>query len=160
MFPVKTPVPEDGDQAGITTRYHYFHPAKFAFLSSCWYDKRLPAASLPAPRRPAMPVRARRLLCILILLVACSRNSHVASAAVPEGYESIAKPFIAQHCLGCHGEQKAKAGYRVDLIGTDFTAPTVAEHWKELLDRINVGEMPPEGSPGPMRKSSRLSPVG
>ncbi|MBL8826128.1 MAG: DUF1592 domain-containing protein [Planctomycetaceae bacterium] len=99
-----------------------------------------------------MRVRALRLSCYLLLLAATVLHCPWASAALPEGYESIAKPFIAQHCLSCHGEQKAKAGYRVDLIGTDFNAPTVAEHWKELLDRINVGEMPPDGSPQPDAK--------
>ena len=71
-----------------------------------------------------------------------------------QGYEEIAKPFIQQHCLGCHGAAKAKAGYRIDLIGTDFSAATVAEHWKEVIDRINAGEMPPEDRPRPDAKQS------
>lgn len=70
-------------------------------------------------------------------------------APVPKGYEEIAKPFIKQNCLGCHGAEKAKAGYRIDLIGTDFSAATVADHWKEVIDRINAGEMPPKESPRP-----------
>ena len=70
-------------------------------------------------------------------------------AAGSRGYEEIAKPFIARHCLNCHGETTAKAGYRIDQIGTDFAAATVAEHWKELLDRINAGEMPPKDAPRP-----------
>lgn len=66
-----------------------------------------------------------------------------------KGYEEIVKPFIKQHCLSCHGAEKSKAGYRIDLVGTDFSAATVAEHWKELIDRINAGEMPPKESPRP-----------
>ena len=27
-----------------------------------------------------------------------------------KGYEELAKPFIKQHCLSCHGAEKAKAG--------------------------------------------------
>ena len=71
------------------------------------------------------------------------------AAPVLKGYEEIAKPFIKQHCLSCHGAEKAKAGYRIDLIGTDFSAATVADHWKEVIDRINAGEMPPKESPRP-----------
>jgi mono/diheme cytochrome c family protein len=66
------------------------------------------------------------------------------AASPPKGYDEVAKPFIKQHCLECHGEKTAKAGYRIDLIGTDFSAATVADHWKEVIDRINAGEMPPK----------------
>ena len=56
--------------------------------------------------------------------------------------------------MECHGAKKAKAGFRVDLLGPDFAAPKVAEHWKEVVDRINAGEMPPEGSPRPDAKQA------
>ncbi len=74
-----------------------------------------------------------------------------AQQPVPDAaeFDTVIKPFIAQHCLSCHGPDKAKAGYRIDLLGQDFAAATVAEQWKELLDRINAGEMPPAGQPQP-----------
>ncbi|MDA1050666.1 MAG: DUF1592 domain-containing protein [Planctomycetota bacterium] len=64
-------------------------------------------------------------------------------------YAETVKPFIEKHCLACHGEKTAKAGYRIDLLGTDFTAASVAEQWKEVIDRINAGEMPPDDRPRP-----------
>jgi hypothetical protein len=74
----------------------------------------------------------------------------LAGGAPPEdGYQESARPFIEKHCLQCHGAKKAKAGFRIDLIGADFTKPTVAEHWKEVIDRINAGEMPPRSNPRP-----------
>ena len=69
-------------------------------------------------------------------------------------YGKVARPFIEQHCLECHGEKKAKAGFRIDLLGADFTAAKVAEQWKEVIDRINAGEMPPEGKPRPDAKQA------
>jgi len=68
---------------------------------------------------------------------------------IAKGYDEVAKPFLQQYCLSCHGPATAKAGYRIDSIGADFSAPTVAEHWKEIVDRINAGEMPPKDSPRP-----------
>lgn len=59
------------------------------------------------------------------------------------------QPFIQRYCVSCHGEKAAKAGYRVDLLRPDFSAPQVAEQWKELLDRVQAGEMPPAGRPRP-----------
>ncbi len=75
-------------------------------------------------------------------------------AGSTKGYQEVARPFIEQHCLGCHGAKKAKAGFRVDLLGSDFTAANTAEQWKEVLDRINAGEMPPEGQPRPDPKQT------
>ena len=51
------------------------------------------------------------------------------------GFETVVKPFLAAHCLECHGE-KAKAGYRVDRLSLDFALPTTADQWKEVIDRM------------------------
>ena len=70
------------------------------------------------------------------------------------GFRQIAQPFIEKSCLECHGEKKAKAGFRIDLLGSDFSAAKVAEQWKEVIDRINAGEMPPEGKTRPDGKQA------
>jgi mono/diheme cytochrome c family protein len=76
------------------------------------------------------------------------------SAAGARGYRQVARPFIEKHCRGCHGATKAKAGFRIDLLGADFAKANVAEHWKEVIDRIQAGEMPPHGSPRPDAKQT------
>jgi mono/diheme cytochrome c family protein len=75
-------------------------------------------------------------------------------AAAATGYRELALPFIEQHCMACHDAKKAKAGFRIDLLGADFTKASEAEHWKEVIDRINAGEMPPDGSPRPNAKEA------
>ena len=70
------------------------------------------------------------------------------------GFREIAQPFIEKSCLECHGEKKAKAGFRIDLLGADFSAAKVAEQWKEVIDRINAGEMPPDGKSRPEAKQA------
>ncbi len=87
-------------------------------------------------------------------IVVESSRAQPPAAPAPNGYAEIAKPFIKQHCVGCHGAATTKAGYRIDLIGTDFSAATVADHWKEIIDRINAGEMPPKESPRPDARQS------
>lgn len=67
-------------------------------------------------------------------------------------YQQVAKPFIENYCVSCHGAAKAKAGFRVDLLESDFSAVKVAEQWKEVIDRVNAGEMPPDGNPRPDAK--------
>ncbi|WP_442508383.1 DUF1592 domain-containing protein [Novipirellula sp. SH528] len=59
------------------------------------------------------------------------------------------QPFLTRHCAGCHGPKRSNAGFRIDQLSTDFNAPTVAEQWKEVVDMINLGSMPPEDEPRP-----------
>jgi mono/diheme cytochrome c family protein len=80
---------------------------------------------------------------LLILTGALARGG---PAATP-GFRDIAQPFIQKHCTQCHGEKKAQAGFRIDLLTGDFAAAKMAEHWKEVIDRINAGEMPPKARP-------------
>ena len=61
--------------------------------------------------------------------------------AAPASKEVLA--FFDNHCLRCHSAKEAKAGFRVDQLPADFNAPKAADHWKEVLDKINLGEMPP-----------------
>jgi mono/diheme cytochrome c family protein len=70
-------------------------------------------------------------------------------APAAKGYSEVAQPFIERHCLSCHGAKKAMAGFRIDLLGADFTVPRAAEQWKEVIDRINAGQMPPAGRARP-----------
>lgn len=90
----------------------------------------------------------------LALMLVGSMAVGAPNDGVPVEYREVARPFIEQHCMGCHGEKKAKAGFRIDLLGADFSKATVAEHWKEVIDRVNVGEMPPKGSPRPDAKQA------
>jgi hypothetical protein len=68
---------------------------------------------------------------------------------VKSEYQSVALPFMQKHCLSCHDAKNARAGFRIDLLSADFGQPKMAEHWKEVIDRINAGEMPPKAKPRP-----------
>lgn len=102
-----------------------------------------------ATRMPSLGSHPSLVFCALVVAFC---GPAVAAVAAPNSdsatYESVVKPYLAQHCLECHGE-KAKAGYRIDRLTIDFTAPTTAEQWKEVIDRINTGEMPPPEKPRP-----------
>jgi mono/diheme cytochrome c family protein len=77
-------------------------------------------------------------------------------APTSPGFQEVARPFIQRHCAACHGEKKANAGFRIDLLTADFTKPKMAEHWKEVIDRINAGEMPPKSKPRPEAKEAAV----
>jgi len=55
------------------------------------------------------------------------------------------QPFLRQYCFDCHGEQKQMAGMRLDDLSPEISGETAnADIWQELMDRVNLGEMPPE----------------
>lgn len=95
------------------------------------------------PLRFDQPAHVRIAMGCFLVFAFCSN-----SLATPSDFEDIVQPYLKQYCLECHGE-KAKAGYRVDQLGSDFNVVHVADHWKEVIDRINAGDMPPKEKPRP-----------
>jgi hypothetical protein len=91
---------------------------------------------------------AIRFVFLLALALSAAEAAPIASKVTPE-FRELAQPFIEKNCLDCHGEKKAKAGFRIDQLGTDFAGAKVADQWKEVIDRINAGEMPPEDKTRP-----------
>ena len=57
--------------------------------------------------------------------------------------------FLKNYCIQCHGPDKQKGDRRFDQLTGDFTQLAEAEAFQEILDQLNLGEMPPEGKPRP-----------
>ena len=77
-------------------------------------------------------------LCIpLILLLGTGVRAADSALAKPEA-------FLSRYCLDCHDSDVQKGDRRLDdlplEIGTDIT---VAERWQEVLQQLQLGEMPP-----------------
>lgn len=64
-------------------------------------------------------------------------------------FQSTVRPFFTANCVGCHGEETAEAELRLDTLAADFVNRPASDHWVEVLDRLNLGEMPPEDEPRP-----------
>lgn len=67
------------------------------------------------------------------------------------GYAQSLDPqhFIQEHCISCHGEEKQKGDRRFDSLGLNFEDRDTVWSWEEVLDMLNLGEMPPEEEPQP-----------
>ncbi len=80
-----------------------------------------------------------------------------ASAAVAEeaedprlAHEGRWKPFLAEHCFGCHGSEKQKAGLNLeDLLGNEPPRIEDRGEWETVLEILMAREMPPEKSRQP-----------
>ena len=64
-------------------------------------------------------------------------------------YTNSVVPFLSQHCIACHGEGEANASLRLDQLQPDFSVPESAARWAEVMDQINLGQMPPPEEPSP-----------
>ena len=71
-------------------------------------------------------------------------------------FQEEVKPVLQRHCFRCHGQKKQKGDLRLDTLDPNIVQGTSAERWHDVLNNINLGEMPPEDelqlSPGERRK--------
>ncbi|MBY0524034.1 MAG: DUF1587 domain-containing protein, partial [Gemmataceae bacterium] len=68
-------------------------------------------------------------------------------------YERVA-PLFQKHCHGCHGADKAKGKLRIDKLDADFIKGKDGDHWRDVVDRLNFGDMPPATEPA-LKKEDR-----
>ncbi len=81
-------------------------------------------------------IRPLGLVCFLMILgVGVVGLAHTA-----EPFED----FLANNCLRCHGPKKEKGDLRLDRLSREFKAGVDADRWREVLEKINAGEMPPK----------------
>jgi mono/diheme cytochrome c family protein len=86
-----------------------------------------------------------------LVLFASSHSAEEQWKADSSGYDTIVAPFFKQHCLKCHGEEKAKGDFRVDAksLPNDFLDVVASGKWKEIVNVLNSHEMPPKKEPQP-----------
>ena len=52
--------------------------------------------------------------------------------------------FLQKYCIDCHGADKQKGNRRFDGLTENVSGIEDLEMWQEVLDLLNLGEMPPE----------------
>ena len=72
--------------------------------------------------------------------------------AVETLYDKQVRPFLARHCLACHGPEKTKGNLRLDRLGPDFATEANRQRWQLIQKRVQAGEMPPESKSRPGEK--------
>ena len=71
------------------------------------------------------------------------------ASAMADTYRDQVRPFLESHCIRCHGAKKQKGDLRLDNLSADFNVRSAAGKWIEVMDNLNLGEMPPEGEQQP-----------
>jgi hypothetical protein len=60
--------------------------------------------------------------------------------------------FLASYCIHCHGPDDQEGELRIDLLSRDFKLGGETHRWAELIERVNAGEMPPDGELQPTQE--------
>ncbi len=64
-------------------------------------------------------------------------------------FAAAVAPLIADHCAGCHGARRPKAGLDLTSLPPAFDNPKAAAAWVRVVDELSAGRMPPKGRDRP-----------
>src|SRR6185503_20681765 len=73
----------------------------------------------------------------------------LAATVKDSSYERQVQPFLNEYCGQCHGPKLAMADRRFDTLGADLSSVETRQRWKAIVDRLNLGAMPPAGAKQP-----------
>ncbi len=78
------------------------------------------------------------------------------SSAVAEQTETA---FLQKYCIDCHGADTQEGDRRFDKLTLGKLSTSESEAWHEVLDRLNLGDMPPEDADRQPSERERLDMV-
>ncbi len=64
-------------------------------------------------------------------------------------FTTTVKPFLNEFCLKCHGPTEQKGDRRFDKLSAEMVDDDAVVDYQDMLDLLNLGEMPPEESKQP-----------
>ncbi len=84
----------------------------------------------------------------IVLGISCLMAGATASAANDPELPKL-QPFLEKHCSACHGPEKQKHDLRFDTLSHDLNHVETLRTWQDILDQVNLSEMPPPKKPQP-----------
>ena len=87
----------------------------------------------------------RRLQLSAMVLVACTPALPGAETQTDvAAFRRDVLPLLQANCIDCHGPKTQEADLRIDTLDPDLLGGKDAETWHDVLNKLNLGEMPPE----------------
>lgn len=81
----------------------------------------------------------------ILLIVVGLLLTGISSGAAETAREKSPLPrFLKAYCVECHGTEKQKGDRRFDQLSAQLEGIAEAEAFQEILDQLNLAEMPPE----------------
>jgi Protein of unknown function (DUF1592)/Protein of unknown function (DUF1588)/Protein of unknown function (DUF1587)/Protein of unknown function (DUF1585)/Protein of unknown function (DUF1595) len=76
------------------------------------------------------------------------------AAKQSDAVEKIIVPFVAKHCVECHGPKKKSAGLALHIYTDEKSILKDRKKWHEVVRMVHSGEMPQEKRPRPDLKDT------
>ena len=78
-----------------------------------------------------------------------------------EACADLPKEFLSTYCINCHGSETQKSDRRFDRLNEVITDLKQLELWQEIVDQLNLGDMPPpqERQPGGAEKARAIASI-
>src|SRR5262245_35578338 len=89
------------------------------------------------------------IIAFVALLAGLSPGFLQADESVPF---SRVEPLFRTHCYACHGIERPKGELRIDKLDPDLAKGSDRDHWLDVMDRLTLGDMPPESAPALKRE--------
>lgn len=84
------------------------------------------------------------LVCVTPFIVAGSSSF----AADEDRFTRDMRPLLVKYCVECHGPTKQEGDLRLDELPPTFDGAG-AKRWRHVIERVELGQMPPEENPRP-----------
>ncbi|MEO0413872.1 MAG: DUF1592 domain-containing protein, partial [Verrucomicrobiota bacterium] len=87
-----------------------------------------------------------------LALLACAWGTGVKAEASAPGLVEVdpsVRSFIKTYCTDCHNPDKLKGDLDLISLSVSLDNSGTAQYWQDILDVLNLGEMPPENKPQP-----------
>jgi hypothetical protein len=99
------------------------------------------------------------LTCLIVAAAASSARPLPAADEAPQAatvtFASHVQPFLATYCVSCHGATKQKGERRFDRLTGEIQGDNEAIDLQDMLDQLNLGEMPPKEARQPTSEERR-----
>jgi mono/diheme cytochrome c family protein len=101
-----------------------------------------------AYNRPVRTLVSAALI-LLMTIAGVAQTSRRERPAKPHpspaaGFESIVRPFLAQHCFGCHGNKgEPEKGLNLQSFESIASLTEHRDRWDEVVRKLRGSEMPP-----------------
>ncbi len=104
-------------------------------------------------------VRGSIALCGVLLLASLLLDSSAVAAAEVKKVEldRRAKAFVGKYCLDCHSSEKQKSDLNLEDMSYVLDNANSAQHWQDVLDVLNLGEMPPDQKSKPAHSKDEMT---
>ncbi len=76
-------------------------------------------------------------------------SASINSGSTDEAFNRLIVPFLKQHCYQCHSAEEREADRRFDLLEFPLADENALIEFQDVLDQLNLGEMPPSSQPQP-----------